>query len=511
MRVLSAYYSLDATIGKYATISTTGRIDKSSALPADNNSFFYPSVSAASVISDYVHLPEVISFLKVRGTYATVRADATSSTVGPAPFNTITALGGGPSGKSLFDNPLGYGNTYSSPYGGPDYSLLPFFSTSKPYNSQPAAYNTTSIYDPTIKTSLRVNYEEGFDIKFLKNRLGFSATAFQYVDGPAILANSISTSTGYNTYYLNALTTKKTGYEFSLTGTPIKNVHNITWDVLVNWSNYKETYKELPPGQTLYRTFFAAGDRTDKLYASAFARTQDGQIINDASGKPIRTNVSRFLGNLTPDFAWSIYNKINYKSFSLGFQFDGSVGGVTIDYMHIKTMQGGRNIETAEGALGAARYNDWQAFPANGIKPDPTYKGSYVGEGVKVSNGTAINFDNNGNITNYSALQFAPNSQVALVQDYVSKYYGTNEANLMSKTYAKLREVTLGYDIPKKFLGRSFISKATVSFVARNLIYFYKDARFKDVDLDQYPQGISQTGLQSPTTRRFGFNLNFTF
>ena len=511
MRVLSAYYSLDATIGKYATISTTGRIDKSSALPADNNSFFYPSVSAASVISDYVHLPEVISFLKVRGTYATVRADATSSTVGPAPFNTITALGGGPSGKSLFDNPLGYGNTYSSPYGGPDYSLLPFFSTSKPYNSQPAAYNTTSIYDPTIKTSLRVNYEEGFDIKFLKNRLGFSATAFQYVDGPAILANSISTSTGYNTYYLNALTTKKTGYEFSLTGTPIKNVHNITWDVLVNWSNYKETYKELPPGQTLYRTFFAAGDRTDKLYASAFARTQDGQIINDASGKPIRTNVSRFLGNLTPDFAWSIYNKINYKSFSLGCQFDGSVGGVTIDYMHIKTMQGGRNIETAEGALGAARYNDWQAFPANGIKPDPTYKGSYVGEGVKVSNGTAINFDNNGNITNYSALQFAPNSQVALVQDYVSKYYGTNEANLMSKTYAKLREVTLGYDIPKKFLGRSFISKATVSFVARNLIYFYKDARFKDVDLDQYPQGISQTGLQSPTTRRFGFNLNFTF
>jgi hypothetical protein len=134
MRVLSAYYSVDATIGKWATISTTGRVDKSSALPVDNNTFFYPSVSVASVISDYVKLPEAISFLKVRGTYATVRADATSSTIGPAPFNTITALNGGPSGKSLFDNPLGYGNTYASPYGGPDYSLLPFFSTSKPYS-----------------------------------------------------------------------------------------------------------------------------------------------------------------------------------------------------------------------------------------------------------------------------------------------------------------------------------------------------------------------------------------
>ena len=510
MRVLSAYYSLDASFGKYATISTTGRVDKSSALPVNNNSFFYPSVSAASVISDYIRLPEVISFLKVRGSYSTVRADATSSTIGPAPFNTITALNASPSGKSLFDNPLGYGNAYNSPYGGPDYSLTPFFSTSKPYNSQPAAYNTTSLYDPTIKTSLRINYEEGFDIKFLKNRLGFSATAFQYIDGPFILANSISTATGFNTYYLNALKTRKTGYELSLSGSPLRNLHGLSWDVLVNWSTYKDVYKELPPGQSMYNTFFHVGDRTDKLYTSAFAKTQDGQIINDASGKPIRTNVSRFLGNLSADYAWSIYNKFNYKGFTLGFQFDGSVGGVTIDYMHIKTMQGGRNIETAEGALGAARYKDWQAFPANNINPDPNYKGSYIGEGVVVSNNTAINFDNNGNITNYKDLSFAPNKQVTLVQDYVSKYYGTDEANLMSKTFAKLREVTLGYDVPVKYLGK-YVSKITVSLVGRNLLYFYKDKRFKDVDLDQYPQGLSLTGLQSPTTRRYGFNLNFTF
>ena len=510
MRVLSAYYSLDATFGNYATISTTGRIDKSSALPVNNNSFFYPSVSVASVVSDYVRLPRVISFFKLRGSYSTVRADATSSTIGPAPFNTITALNGTPSGKSLFDNPLGYGNSYNSPYGGPDYSLLPFFSTSKPYNSQPAAYNTTALYDPAIKTALRINYEEGFDIKFLNNRLGFSATAFQYIDGPFILANAISTSTGFSTYYLNALKTRKTGYEFSLSGSPLRNLHGLSWDVLVNWSEFKDVYKELPPGQTVYNTFFQVGDRTDKLYSSAFAKTQDGLVINDASGKPVRTNVSRFLGNLNADYSWSIYNKFAYKGFTLGFQFDGSVGGVTVDYMHIKTMQGGRNIETAEGALGAARYKDWQAFPANNINPDPNYKGSYVGEGVVVSNNTAINFDNNGNITNYKDLQFSTNKQVTLVQDYVSKFYGTDEANLMSKTHAKLREVTFGYDVPVKYLGKYF-SKITVSLAGRNLLYFYKDKRFKDVDLDQYPQGLSLTSLQSPTTRRYGFNLNFTF
>ncbi|MDE3253054.1 MAG: SusC/RagA family TonB-linked outer membrane protein, partial [Bacteroidota bacterium] len=424
----------------------------------------------------------------------------------PAPFNTITALNGSPSGKSLFDNPLGYGNTYNSPYGGPDYTLLPFFSTSKPYNNQAAAYNTTSLYDPTIKTSLRVNYEQGFDIKFLHNRLGFSATAFQYIDGPSILANSISSATGFTTYYLNALKIKKTGYEFSLTGTPVKNYHGLSWDVLVNWSTFKDVYKELPPGLTAYRNFFQVGDRIDKLYTSAFVRTPDGKIINDASGKPLRNPVAQYLGNLYADYNWSIYNKVSYKGFTLGFQFDGSVGGVTSDYMHNKTMRGGRNIETAEGALGDARYQDWKNFGVAG------YSGSYVGEGVVISNNAPINYNSQtGAITNYGALQYAPNTTKVFVQDYVSKYYGIDEANLMSKTYAKLREVTLGYDIPQRFLKRSFISKVTVSIVARNLIYFYADKRFKDVDLDQYPQGLSSTGLQSPTSRRFGFNLNVTF
>jgi len=135
-----------------------------------------------------------------------------------------------------------------------------------------------------------------------------------------------------------------------------------------------------------------------------------------------------------------------------------------------------------------------------------------VGDGVVVSNGTPINYDSKtGEILNYKDLQFAPNTRVTHVQDYISKYYGIDEANLMSKTFAKLREVTIGYTIPASLLTKSFISKITVSAVARNLVYFYKDKRFKDVDLDQYNRGISGTTLQSPTTRRYGLNINVVF
>ncbi len=506
MRVLSAYYSLDASLGKYATLSTTGRVDQSSALPTGRNKYFYPSFSLALPVSDYLVMPSFISFLKFRGSHATVHGDATSSTIGMAPYNSITALNSSPTGISLFDYPLGYGSNYSSPYGGPDYGLQAVYATNKPYNNQSAAYYSSSLFDPNIKTFNRKNFEEGFDIRFLNNRLGLSATAFQYVDGPQILRNTVSSATGYSSYFLNALVTRKTGYEVSLNGTPLRSKSGLNWNVLVNWSTYQDVYKELPPGQTIYRTFYKVGDRVDKLYTSAFVRTADGQIVHDGAGKPLANPVARFLGNLNSDYSWSIYNNFSYKALSLGFQFDGSVGGVTTDYLHNKTMRGGRNIETIEGKFGEGRLADYQHAS------DPAFKGIYVGDGVVVSNGTPINYDSKtGEILNYKDLQFAPNTRVTHVQDYISKYYGIDEANLMSKTFAKLREVTIGYTIPASLLTKSFISKITVSAVARNLVYFYKDKRFKDVDLDQYNRGVSGTDLQSPTTRRYGLNINVVF
>lgn len=176
-------------------------------------------------------------------------------------------------------------------------------------------------------------------------------------------------------------------------------------------------------------------------------------------------------------------------------------------------MRGGRNIETVEGAIGAARYQDWLNFgPNNNPGADPNYKGSYVGEGVVITNGVAPDFNSTtGEITNLDAMKFGPNTTPVLVQDYVSKYYNVNEANLMSKTFGKLREVTISYDLPESMLKGSFISKVSLSLVGRNLLYFYKDKRFKDVDLDQYNYSTGSTQLQSPTVRRYGFNVNITF
>jgi hypothetical protein len=167
------------------------------------------------------------------------------------------------------------------------------------------------------------------------------------------------------------------------------------------------------------------------------------------------------------------------------------------DYVRKKTFQGGRHIETVEGDLGLARYDD-----TKGIK-------SYLGEGVQVSNGVAIVYDPvTGEITNYNALQFAANTTKTYAQDYISRVHGIPEPNMMSKSYLKLREIVLGYNIP---VGKSFLQSANVSFVARNILYIMKDNRFNDVDIDQYAGSQSGTNLQTPTTRSYGINLNIVF
>ncbi|MGZ5134139.1 MAG: SusC/RagA family TonB-linked outer membrane protein, partial [Flavitalea sp.] len=230
----------------------------------------------------------------------------------------------------------------------------------------------------------------------------------------------------------------------------------------------------------------------------AFARTQNGEIINDGGGRPIPLPKNQILGYSNPDWVWGLTNKFRYKQFNLTILIDGRVGGEMENYIRRQSFRGGRHIETIQGEMGDARYQDYL-----GNK-------SWVGEGVKIVSGTPTYDDVTGAITNYKDLVFAPNDTKTFLQDYISRYNSQAEGNLMSKTFSKLREITLGYTLPSSIIGNSFIKSATVSFVGRNLFYF-TDKKHKDVDIDQYAGTQNSSSLQTPTIKRYGFNLNFVF
>ncbi|MBK7609077.1 MAG: SusC/RagA family TonB-linked outer membrane protein [Saprospiraceae bacterium] len=483
MMVSSAYSYLDLGYKNILNLSLTGRIDKNSTLPINNNSFFYPSASLSFVLSEAIKMPSFLPYAKLRASYANVGSGLTQTNIGPADRATGADV-------------TGYGIDYQTPFGGPQYINSAAYSIQNRYNNQPAAFYSNSIANPNLEPSFSSSLELGSDLRFFQNRLGVDFTYFKSTDGPRIFNLPVSEATGYNSLIQNGIKTDKTGVELTLTGKPIRT-KNFEWNVLANWSTYKDVLKEIYPGVEVFNQYLKIGDRTDKYYAAKVFRTQDGQIINDGSGRPLVNPTPQFMGYLNPDWIWGLSNQIRYKNLGLNFQFDGRVGGVIVNYVQRQTFRGGRNIETVEGAMGEARYQDYK-----GIK-------SWVGEGVQLTSG-AIKTDALGNITNYNELQFKPNASATFLQDYISRWYATEEANLINRTYAKLREVTLSYNIPNTIFKNTFFQSATVSLIGRNLLYF-SDARNNDIDMDQFAAGQGYSDLQTPTLKRYGVNLNITF
>nr|WP_199157405.1 SusC/RagA family TonB-linked outer membrane protein [Pedobacter sp. ASV2] len=517
MQVYSGYYSVDLGVKNWLNINTTGRVDDLSTLPKGYSTFFYPSVSLSTVVSDYAKLPSFISFLKFRGSFADVKGGLTNPTIGSA-YNALTGnstgslLGGGTYG--------GYGTELISSYDGPSYDNQNSYTATTYYNNTPSVDYSKNIANPRIKPFNVKSYEAGVDVKFLKNRLGAEFTYFTSINGPLIYQLAVAPSTSYASQSVNAITSQKKGWELSVTGTPIKTESGFSWDVMANVSTYKETLKEIYNGVDnlpINGHNYKVGERLDAFYGRAYVRAPDGQVIHDASGLPLAQqagiNNNQFLGYANPDFVFGFNNRFTYKNLSFSFQFDGRSGGKIFDYVYAQMMNAGNAIELVEGQYGDARLKEWQS--TNGGVAAAT--GAMVGNGVVITSGTP--HYTNGKIDNYDQLTFAPNTKAVTLRSYIQNgVYGSfDEPFMVNRSYLKLREVVIGYSLPKKWLGKSFIRSASFSLIGRNLLYF---AARKDIDLDQYASGFNltsrslggkQSDLQSSTARRYGFNVNIGF
>jgi TonB-linked SusC/RagA family outer membrane protein len=499
MKVLSAYYSVDLGYKSYITANITGRGDRSSSLPANSNTYFYPSFNLATVVSDYVNLPDPVSFFKLRASYAESKDGGTSPTFAPPPL--------------VLEGQV-YGYNFPSPYGGPNYQFSQPYNLTATYNNQPSAYYTSQTVNPNIQTADRKAYEFGADLRFLKNRIGLDVTRYHYRNSQ-IVQEGTSLSSGFASYLTNSNIYTNDGWEMVLNASPFKNPKGFSWNITANWFTYvRKWVNDANPDQYSHN-----GTRVDLVYGNGFVRTPNGQFVMNGGVQLIDAETGssalKVFGHSDPDWQWGVVNNFSYKNFSFRFQFDGSVGGVIEDGVRKKTLQGGRHIETIQGALGVARPND-----GTGV-------GTYVAPGMVVSGGNIVLDPKTEQITNAKSLTFTPNTTPVTVQGYVSNEAAIPDQDIVKKTYAKLREVAFSYTIPQTVFGKSgVIQKMTVSFVGRNLLYFFAN-RFKDFDVDQYqtlnssavtlnpnsptPAGAYTSGLQTPTTRSYGFNLNISF
>ena len=142
--------------------------------------------------------------------------------------------------------PLGYGEQYQSSYDGPTYQNAAVYGTPLTYNNTSTAYFTNALNNPNIKPNT-TSQTRGLDVRFLNNRLAFDATYYISDDGPRIFNLPISETTGYSSVLVNGIKTQKKGLELSLTGKALRNANGLNWDVLANWSTYKERVQRILP------------------------------------------------------------------------------------------------------------------------------------------------------------------------------------------------------------------------------------------------------------------------
>lgn len=328
-QINSLYATFEVSYDDALFLNATARNDWSSALPKENNSFFYPSVSLSSVVSKLVNLPEQISFLKFRTSWARVSNDLAAYQISPS-----------------------YGVSPTRYY------------DSKAYNglNYPGTLNNRLIH-PETSTSI----EFGTDIRFYKNRIGLDFTYFEVEDKNDIINYPVSLASGFNYKKMNANKYKRSGCELSLKLVPVFN-NKFKWDMKINASTYKRTLSELPEGQSSLNGV-KPGQRMDIIRGTQFLRTKNGDIIYD-KGLPTRTADKKILAYSNPDFIFGIGNTFKYKNISLNIFVDGRIGGSIYSQTIAKMWWGGTHPGTV---------NKWREDYANS-------KINYIGDGV-IANG----------------------------------------------------------------------------------------------------------------------------
>lgn len=425
-------------------VDVTGRNDWSSSLPASTRSFFYPSVAGSVLINELATLPEWMDLWKVRGSWTQSKEDL-----------------------DVYDTNI-------------NYSLN--IGTWGDYNS--ASYTRNIRRDEDISPEIKRTWEIGTAAYFLQNRLNVDVAYYNVYNYDRQIYASIAGSSGFSGILVNTKETLlRKGLEITLNAGIIKK-EDFTWDMSINWSKTHLYYKDLDPDYSANNLWTKSGGRVDVYTGNAWLRDPDGNVIHNTGGLPVRSDYGSVFGYTDPDFIWGFTNALTWKDFDFHLSFDGRVGGTLYNYTSYKMWDTGSHPDSD---------NQWRY--------DEVVNGntSYVGNGVQVVSGT-VTYDQYGRITE-DTRTYASNDTKVSYETYARRY-GDGTLGASDATFFKLREIAIGYTLPKSVSERWGMSRARVSLTAQNVFLWTKDFRFAD------PDSNNDSELSSPSQRFVGLNIN---
>ncbi|TAN21704.1 MAG: SusC/RagA family TonB-linked outer membrane protein [Chitinophagaceae bacterium] len=435
----SVFGSANLSYNEWLYLNVTGRNDWASTLSfTPNVSFFYPSIGLGLILNQALKLPTVISYAKLRGSYAVV----------------------GNAVPLYVTNPQNHINSQGN-----------------------VRFNNTAPFTD-LKPEKTRSIELGAEVRLFEDQFSLDFTYYKSNSINQFFPIAVPPGTGFSTRFVNAGNIQNSGVEINVGySTPIGNPFQ--WKSNINFTLNRNVVKSLASSLGIkqfvlindindYSSILTIGGSYGDIYGTALEKDpKTGKLMIDTSGVPIRASGLSFLGNPNPKFQMGWSNDFSYKNFTLRISFDGQDGGKAMDL-----------TEQMLDQLGVSK--------ASGVARE---RGGVKVNGIVAETGAPIN-----TVSAYNWYQT------------IGGRGGVTGEYMYDLTNIRLREISIGYLLPKRMLTGNFIKNIELSLVARNIAFLYNKAPF-DPDLI-YASQNGYNGVMifnQPSTRNLGFTLNVTF
>ncbi|MCD7940538.1 MAG: TonB-dependent receptor [Bacteroides intestinalis] len=464
----------DLTLGwdDMVFLNFTARNDWSSTLPINKNNFFYPGATLSWIFTRLIPENKVLTFGKVRLAYGKTGNDADPYQTG---VTYVQSVANGYYGSNIAKFPMNGVNSFQ-------------------------ASNTMG--SSSLKPEMTSEFEVGMNLQFFNGRFGIDVAYYNRTTKDQIFTLPVDPSTGYSYMVTNFGKVRNNGIELVLNTTPLQT-RDFRWNLSFNFAKNKNKVISLPEslegGKVSIYSFSAGNDAVymyaeegkpmGQFYTYLPKYTEEGNPIVDANGQPIlNTTVEDTGKNMNNDWIGGVNTAFTYKDFTLSASFDIRKGG----YMFSRT----KNLMQFTGNGTVTTYNGRHPF----VIP---YSVVDNGDGTYSENTTPI-YQHDGSY-----------------QNYFNNYgYGSGgEAYLVDRSFLKLRNVSLTWNLPKKWIHTMSLSNISITVFCNNVFtWTAKDNYFIDpeattVSQASYGDLATQFGelYANPSCRIFGCNLSIKF
>ncbi|WP_301185807.1 SusC/RagA family TonB-linked outer membrane protein [uncultured Muribaculum sp.] len=454
----------------------TGRNDWSSTLPLSKNSFFYPGITLSGIFTRFIEDKSVLSFGKIRLAYGKTGNDA-------SPYYTST----------------NYAQAYTNGYYGSDIIKFPFHGTN-------AFMASATAGSQTLRPEMTSEFEVGTNLNFFNGRIEFDATYYNRITDDQIFTLPIDPSTGFSYQVTNFGKVRNRGVELMLNVTPI-DTRNFNWTIGFNFAKNVNKVLSMPEsleGGKVNIYNFSAGNDAVYMYAEEgmplgtyytylpqFVTDKSspyyGNPIVDSHGQPVLSDEIQYTGyNMNHKWTGGITTAFTAYGVTLSAAFDIRKGG--------KMFSRTKNLMQFTGNGKVTEYNERRPF----IIPNSVVDN---GDGTYSENTTPIYLSDSS------------------YQTYFNDYGWGNGgmAYLIDRSYCKLRNISLAWSIPKKWLKPIDLKEVVVTAYCNNaFIWTAKDNRYVDpesttvTNSGDLAYGFGEL-YTNPSSRTFGLNLKVNF